>query len=411
MAKCVEMSDMSAAVSVSTIPLPSPRHNQCSNFGVALSCRHVHYAAAADKDLQAVLYNDDAGKPYLLLVEGDTILASQPLASSSLEVRGLDFEPAADYLVVLLSGGSAYDSPSLFKKFSVPGLQEVWSAPIRDPQVGLERWTPDAAQSLAVSSSRYIQHSAGECRSGWCSGHQGGMTVVLDASGQQRSYSGDAWTSHSCKQMAAYSAVSDTFLLATAGDAYPDKLVFSTLKDDALSQTASFQSWGDGAGSQGVSGGAIKADLLGGFGAVWTYGEKGGLSDKLYFATFSANGSFLTSPRRLFDDSGSEIGGNLVPLADGNWLVAYTKSDSDVISDYLRTLWDDWHLPEDLRLEGGRLAVVSGDGLVLKDGIKLSPEASLPIEINHMVARPDGFSWASVDASGQTLRIAHLKCS
>ena len=36
----------------------------------------------ADKDLQAVLYNDDAGKPYLLLVEGDTILASQPLASS-----------------------------------------------------------------------------------------------------------------------------------------------------------------------------------------------------------------------------------------------------------------------------------------------------------------------------------------
>jgi len=211
--------------------------------------------------------------------------------------------------------------------------------------------------------------------------------------------------------MAAYSAVSDTFLLATAGDAYPDKLVFSTLKDDALSQTASFQSWGDGAGSQGVSGGAIKADLLGGFGAVWTYGEKGGLSDKLYFATFSANGSFLTGPRRLFDDSGSEIGGNLVPLADGNWLVAYTKSDSDVISDYLRTLWDDWHLPEELRLEGGRLAVVSGDGLVLKDGIKLSPEASIPIEINHMVARPDGFSWASVDASGQTLRIAHLKCS
>lgn len=128
-------------------------------------------------------------------------------------------------------------------------------------------------------------------RSGWCSGHQGckntlpevrysrfvlqvdlplgGMTVVVDASGQQRSYSGDAWTSHSCKQMATYSAtcsaqqhsagaakspsldeaVSDTFLLATAGDAYPDKrqpqlfggkqphrcpvirLVFSTLKD------------------------------------------------------------------------------------------------------------------------------------------------------------------------------------
>ena len=29
---------------------------------------------------------------------------------------------------------------------------------------------------------------------------------------------------------------------------------------------------------------------------------------------------------------------------------------------------------------------------LLQDGIKLSPEASLPIEINHMVARPDGFS-------------------
>ena len=30
-------------------------------------------------------------------------------------MRGLDFDPAGDYLVVLLSGGSAYDSPSVFK--------------------------------------------------------------------------------------------------------------------------------------------------------------------------------------------------------------------------------------------------------------------------------------------------------
>ena len=33
-------------------------------------------------------------------------------------------------------------------------------------------------------------------------------------------------------------------------------------QDDALSQTASFQSWGDGAGSQGISSGAIKAGNL-----------------------------------------------------------------------------------------------------------------------------------------------------
>ena len=224
-------------------------------------------------------------------------------------MRGLDFEPSGDYLVVLLSGGSTYDSPSLFKclagrsgrswsvslrgrageslgpsrcprKFSVPGLQEVWSAPIRDPQVGLERhgegsrsgdewedqkgtvwagmrWTPDAAQSLAVSSNRYIQHSAGECRQEYesesvlvhtscmCSGRGGaldikaakckvpevrcslfvlhidlplgGMTLVVDASGQQRSYSGDAWTSHSCKQMAAYSAAHSAIRSAPQG--------------------------------------------------------------------------------------------------------------------------------------------------------------------------------------------------
>ena len=46
---------------------------------------------------------------------------------------------------------------------------------------------------------------------------------------------------------------------------------------------------------------------------------------------------FVTAPRLLFDDAGSEIGGNLVPLSDGKWLVVYTKSDSDVISDYMRT--------------------------------------------------------------------------
>ena len=122
----------------------------------------------------------------------------------SLEVRGLDFEPAADYLVVLLSGGSAYDSPSLFKPLAgrsgtiIVSLRELGPFPVSEeifgarPPGGLEctdsrssgrageawsgeqvwedqiqsgmRWTPDAAQSLAVSSSRYIQHSAGECR-------------------------------------------------------------------------------------------------------------------------------------------------------------------------------------------------------------------------------------------------------
>ena len=37
----------------------------------------------------------------------------------------------------------------------------------------------------------------------------------------------------------------------------------------------------------------------------------------------------------------------------------------------------------------------------LQDGIKLSPEASIPIEINHMVARPDGFSSSLSSFAGQ----------
>ena len=82
--KCSSMTQakLSQALSISQIPLPSPRHSQCSNFGMSLSCRHVHYAATSKKDLQAVLYNDVTGKPQLVLLDGNSVVATKTLSSS-----------------------------------------------------------------------------------------------------------------------------------------------------------------------------------------------------------------------------------------------------------------------------------------------------------------------------------------
>ena len=91
--KCVDLSDvqMSAALSISQITLSAPRHSSCSSFGMALSCRHVHYAASAKNDLQAVLYNDQSGKPQLLLLDGTSVVMTKTLATSHRPYLSLPF--------------------------------------------------------------------------------------------------------------------------------------------------------------------------------------------------------------------------------------------------------------------------------------------------------------------------------
>ena len=82
--KCSELSSaqISAALSVSHIPLSVPRNSHCSEYGTALSCRHLHYAASTS-DMQAVLYNDDAGKPQLLLLGPANSVVTGPRALAS----------------------------------------------------------------------------------------------------------------------------------------------------------------------------------------------------------------------------------------------------------------------------------------------------------------------------------------
>lgn len=71
------------------------------------------------------------------------------------------------------------NAPSLFFKIEVPSLEVVWTKPIASPMVGMEKWTPDNSDAIAVSEERYVLHSAGLCRDGeWCAGHQGDIFQV-----------------------------------------------------------------------------------------------------------------------------------------------------------------------------------------------------------------------------------------
>ena len=394
-------------ISVSTVQLPEPMLNTNPGFGIRISNRHGFYAASPQSDYHAILYNGKSGTAWLVLLDSEDNIHKSIVIGQE-EVRGLEFQPDGQYLVALISGGTGvWPSPSFFVKLTVPDLNEVWRKPIKSHMVGLEKWTPDNSNTIAVSNDRYVLHSAGNCRDGkWCEGHQGDMTQVLDAAtGDRLGSEGENWrASHSCKQMIAYNEVSNTFLLANAGDQYPKALQFNTFKEGTHKKnTASFASWGNGGGRQGITQGAIKAEASGGgFASVWSYAEGGqGNPDKLYFATFDETGSFIQQPKQVFSGGGTQIGGNLIPLEDGRWLIAYTESPEDLITDYLLIYFDNWNIPDDIRTGGSRMAIVDSQGNVQGEPVDISVlGAYFPVEINHLMKRPDGISWMAMDGKG-----------
>mmetsp|Transcript_99059 Transcript_99059/g.212195 ORF Transcript_99059/g.212195 Transcript_99059/m.212195 type:complete len:662 (+) Transcript_99059:80-2065(+) len=415
---CAELTSegLAAIIEVKRLQLPAPLRGSCPHFGIATSCRHAFYAASASTGYHAVLYNDASDVAQLLLLNTeDSLVKAQVMGKE--EVRGLQFD--VEHLVVLLSGGTGqYESPSVVVKLQLPDLTEVWRHSLESPMVGLEAWTPDNSDSLAVSPSRYVMHAAGVCRPGkWCEGHQGDITQVLDAAtGQQIPAEGHDWqASHSCKQMIGYNNDSDTFLLANAGDAYPKGLVFSTFRGGQHRKTETFAGWGNGGGRQGVTQGAIKPAFEGGgFGAVWSYAQNEHALDRLHFATFDDNGNFVQSPKEVFPGSSSiQIGVNLVPLSGERWLVAYTESTQDVLSDYLKIYWDNWGVPDDVREQGGRLVILDGNGSMQGQSVDVAAlGAHFPVEVNHLLERSDGFGWAYMEGVGADhVKIVRLRCS
>jgi len=138
----------------------------------------------------------------------------------------------------------------------------------------------------------------------------------------------------------------------------------------------------------------------------------GGL-DKLYFATISKDVAFVQAPKQLFPGpSGTQIGGNVASLGAGKWLVAYTESSTDLVTDYLYIFFDDWKVPEAVRTSGGRLAIVDSSGNLLGEPVDTAAlGAPFPVEVNHLVERPGGYGWIYMDGAGKdTVKIVQLKC-
>jgi len=291
--------------------------------------------------------------------------------------------------------------------------------PVESPLVGMEKWTPDNSDAIAVSEERYVLHSAGLCREGkWCAGHQGDLFQALNATtGEWLDSEGKDWrVSHSCKQMVGYNPRSDAFLVANAGDACPKALQYTAFSRGAhLSMSARFDTWGDAGGRQGVTQGAIEAELDGeGFATVFSFGPEVGEPDRLYFATLFANATFAAAPREvLLGSSSTQLGGNLAPLGAGRWLVAYTEAEGDILSTYLKTYWDDWGIPEEMRAGGSRLAILDATGGIVGSPVNVSAlGARFPVEINHLAARPSGIGWISIDGPGaSSATLVELRCA
>jgi len=421
----LDSAGIAAALEVTSVELPGALPGFCPGFGNRFSCRHGYYAGTPNSEgVHALFYNDASRNAIVVLFDASNAIVTSKVLGTE-KVRGLQFTPDGEHLVALISGATdVHKTPHNMIKMTVPGLEVLWSKPIGSPDVGLEKWTPDNSDSLAVSKDRYVLHSAGECWTGWCAGHQGDILRVLNAStGEEITREANDWTaSHSCKQMIGYNANSDTILYANAGDAFPTDLQFNTWADGRASKsTALFESWGKNGGYQGVTQGAIKGDLWStGFAAVWSYGMENydpyspDNIDKMYFATLSKEGEFVVKPKRVFpNDAGTQIGGNIAALASGKWLIAYNEAPKDVITNYLKIFFDDWSVPDEVRTSGGRVAIVDGNGDVQGDPVDVAAlGAPFPVEISHLVERPDGVGWIYMDGPGlDTVKIAHLRCS
>jgi len=416
----LDASRIAEMLSVTTVQLPGALPGNCPGFGVEFSCRHGFYAATPHNGGEhALLYNDADRNAILVLFDNQEAVVQSKVIGLE-KVRGLQFDPSGRHLVALMSSQTGvWPSPFVFVKIAVPSLEIVWTKPIESPLVGLEKWTPDNSDSIAVSEDRYVLHSAGNCRDGqWCESHQGDLIQVVDAAtGERIDGEGKDWfASHSCKQMIGYNPNSSTFMLGAMGDAFPVGLKFVGFAGGRhySGSEAHFTSWAHSSGRQGITQGAIKADPWStDFASVWSHGPENSGYDKLYFSRVSKDVAFVQEPRQLFPGTNAtEIGGNIVGLSPGRWLVAYTTSSSDLIKDYLKIFFDRWDVPSAVREAGGRLAIVDANGDVQGSPVDVSAlGAPFPVETNHLVERKGGFGWVYMDGPGaSTARIVRLRC-
>jgi len=371
-----------------------------------------------------MVYNDYTDAAWVVMFGADDGIAKSMKIGSE-KVRGLQFDPSGRHLVALISGGTnQHRSNSSFVKMKVPSLDIVWSKPVFSPMVGMEKWTPDNSDHMAIAEDRYVLHSSGECYVGWCSGHQGALYRVLNATtGEPMDNEQNDWAaSHSCKQMIAYNEVADSFLMADMGDAYPKAIQFTAWHKEHLGTDLEIPGWASPGGRQGFTNGAIKADPWGeGFAAVWSHGERYDDSDKLFFAMINASRdpreiTFLTPPKQLFPDSGTrtQIGSNLAALGGGKWLVAYTDSWTNRINDHMLIWFEDWRIPERTRKEGTKLAIVDSSGELVGSPVAVFGlgGAFMPIEINHMMRRPGGIGWIGLDGpDSKQVKVMQLRCT
>jgi len=395
------------------------------SFSIQMSCRHAYYAASPVSEYHAMVYNDYTGKAWVVMFDGeDNIVKTKAIGSE--KVRGLQFEPKARHLVALISlGTNKHPTNSSFVKMKVPSLETVWSKEIGSQFVGMEKWTPDNSDHIAISEDRYVLHSSGDCYIGWCSGHQGDIYRVLNATtGVQMDNEQKDWVaSHSCKQMVAYNEVADSFLVANFGDAYPEALQFTAWDNGKhLGEKLKIDGWATPGGRQGFTQGAIKADPWGtGYAAVWSHGERYDDPDKMFFAMINVTSdprgiSFLTPPRKVFPDSGSrtQIGSNVAALGGGRWLVAYTDSATNRINDHLRIWFEDWSIPETTRKQGTKLAILDSKGEVLGEPMAAYDlgGAFFPIEVNHLMRRPSGIGWVGLEGpNSDEVKVMQVRCT
>jgi len=416
--------NLASRLTVSKVYLPVRFTWECQYGRQPWTCRHGHYAASPDSEVQAYLYSDIDRITHLLLLNGAAeIIQSKALGHG--KAVGLQFEPGAGHLVAAVSVGTGTDSlidnPPTFMRFEVPSLEVVWTKQAeRHADVHTSWATPDNAHGLAVSKDRLVWHSAGSC-TGECTDGAGETLNVLDlATGEEISAEGHALPGvRSAKQMVGYNRRSGAFVTASAAASAPSSLRFQGYADGKALDGPSWESWGWGGARQGVTLGALKADPeSGGFAGVWSHGVDKGTPDKLYFSRLQVsadNVAWSMEPKAIFPDSNkTEVGGNVVPLGKGRWLLAYTESDHDFIEaeNYLFSSWERWNFDDSIRTRGGRMAIIDSAGRVQGAPVNISAAgAYFPVEMNHLVERPDGLSWAFIDRYGiRMIRIAHLRC-
>jgi len=307
-------------------------------------------------------------------------------------------------------------------KYALPSLKVVWNT-FQQRSIATE-WATITSDILSVGRTRYVYHMGG-----MRGGHQSDVAMCFHAeTGKYDDSCRETHVSHSQTMLTGFNPqLTDpegdrgtAHIYVDAGDAFPEKMAFSAnwepkTEDGKCKGTPITSGNTVFQGQRTHFGGLAPKKTGGGFAVVASFSGQGSKFEgdgterppKMFFGTVDKDGRQMTCMKPLLEENG-QLGPKVAAISERRFLLTWTKTDTEMGN----RMWGmDYHIDQDTRDSGARLAIVDLYGQLEADPIHLE-DHPIPVEVKHLEEGTKGISWIYVadGKSASTIQLSRIKC-